>query len=179
MAAADARYSGYCGTPLNTAQPPHPAPASPSVKAGLSAASEYKQVTVLLADLVSSTEFIARLDLEDAMRTLQSSLQIMREAVERFGGTVIRTMGDGMMALFGAPRATEGHALLACQAALAIRDAIARRPTLPFVIVGLHSGKVVADAPESDPLGERLDQGLAIHLASRLLAQVGPGEMWL
>src|SRR5262249_31752862 len=112
-----ASFCGACGVALT---PSHRSPIPPAASGIVR--GELKQVTVVFADLVSSTELVARLDPEDAMRRLEPLLDAMCEAVERFEGTVVRTMGDGILALFGAPRAQEGHALLACEAALAIRD---------------------------------------------------------
>jgi adenylate cyclase len=140
---------------------------------------ELKQVTVLFADLVSSTEIVAQLDAEDAMRRLKPVLDIMCEAVERFEGTVVRTLGDGVLAFFGAPRAQEGHALLACEAALAINDAFRLREEGMSVRVGLHSGEIVADAPLVDTVSEQGAYGITIHLASRLPAKVESGEICL
>src|SRR3569623_250230 len=67
-------------------------------------------VTVLFADIVDSTEQIARLAPEQAMHRLQPAVTLMCDAVERFGGTVMRTLGDGVMALFGVPSALDEHA---------------------------------------------------------------------
>jgi len=140
---------------------------------------ELKQVTVLFADLVSSTEMVARLNPEDAMQRLKPLLDAMCEAVERFEGTVIRTLGDGILALFGAPRAQERHALLACEAALAIRDSSKLREATMSVRVGLHSGEIVADAPLAESMSERGAYGLTIHLASRLPGEVESGQICL
>jgi adenylate cyclase len=138
-----------------------------------------KQVTVLFADLVRSTELVAELTAEDAMRRLKPALDAMCDAVERFEGTVVRTLGDGILAFFGAPRAQEGHALLACEAALAIRDAFRAHDDAMSVRIGLHSGEIVADAPLVDTVSEHGAYGLTIHLASRLPAQAEPGEVCL
>ena len=81
---------------------------------------ERKQATALFADIVGSTELIAKLDAESAGRRLQPVVEAMMQAVGRFGGTILHTLGDGLDAIFGAPRAQDGHALLACQAALAM-----------------------------------------------------------
>src|SRR5262245_23449524 len=81
---------------------------------------ERKQATVFFADIVSSTELVVGLDPEQAMERLAPAVTTMCEAVGRSEGTVVRTLGDGLMALFGAPLAQEGHALLACQAALSM-----------------------------------------------------------
>src|SRR5215470_6515478 len=87
---------------------------------------ERKQVTVLFADLKSSTELIEGLDPEEARQRLDPALHIMMDAVHRYEGTVNQTMGDGIMALFGAPVAHEDHAVRACYAALAMQAAMRR-----------------------------------------------------
>src|SRR5207253_3032266 len=79
---------------------------------------ERKQVTVLFADLKGSMELLADRDPEDARRILDPVLESMMEAVHRYEGTVNQVMGDGIMALFGAPLAHEDHAVRACYAAL-------------------------------------------------------------
>ena len=78
---------------------------------------ERKQVTVLFADIKGSTELIEGLDPEEAHRLLDPALHLMMDAVHRFEGTVNQVLGDGIMALFGAPIAHEDHALRACYAA--------------------------------------------------------------
>jgi class 3 adenylate cyclase len=85
---------------------------------------ERKQVTVLFADIKGSTELIEGLDPEEARRLLDPALHIMMDAVHRFEGTVNQVLGDGIMALFGAPIAHEDHALRACYAALAMQAAM-------------------------------------------------------
>ena len=110
-----------------------------------------KQVTVLFADTKGSMELIAFRDPEDARRILDPVLDSMMTAVNSFGGTVTRSSGDGIMALFGAPTALEDHALRACQAALRIQDLVQRLvsenrwgPNVDVnVRVGLNSGEVV------------------------------------
>ena len=79
---------------------------------------ERKQVTVLFADIKGSMEVFADRDPEDAQKLLEPVLERMIEAVHRYEGTVNRVMGDGIMALFGAPLAHEDHAVRACYAAL-------------------------------------------------------------
>src|SRR5712664_530044 len=157
-------FCGACGGALETASRPTHPPAVPHVINVVR--GELKQVTVLFADLVSSTELVARLNAEDAMLRLKPALNTMCEAVERFEGTVVRTLGDGILAFFGAPRAQEGHALLACEAALAIRDAPKLRQESMSIRIGLHSGEIVADAPLVDSVSERGAYGLTIHQAS-------------
>src|SRR5438132_13228033 len=87
---------------------------------------ERKQVTVLFADLKGSTELIRDLDPEQARAILDPALHAMMEAVHRYEGTVNQVLGDGIMALFGAPLAHEDHAVRACYAALAMQTALRR-----------------------------------------------------
>ena len=87
---------------------------------------ERKQVTVLFADIKGSMELLADRDPEDAQKLLDPVLERMIEAVHRYEGTVNRVMGDGIMALFGAPIAHEDHAVRACYAALRMQASVAR-----------------------------------------------------
>src|SRR5437773_3959610 len=87
---------------------------------------ERKQVTVLFADLKGSMELLADRDPEEARRLLDPVLELMMEAVHRYEGTVNQVMGDGIMALFGAPLAHEDHAVRACYAALRMQEAVRR-----------------------------------------------------
>jgi class 3 adenylate cyclase len=119
---------------------------------------ERKQVTVLFADLKGSMELLAHRDPEEARQLIDPVLERMMEAVHRYEGTVNQVMGDGIMALFGAPLAHEDHAVRACYAALAMQesvthygDALQRSQGVPIQIrVGLNSGEVVVRAIGSD-----------------------------
>ena len=119
---------------------------------------ERKQVTVLFADLKGSTELIRDLDPEQAQAILDPALQAMMAAVHRYEGTVNQVLGDGIMALFGAPLAHEDHAARACYAALAMQDALRRyadevRRVHGLTVqmrVGLHAGEVVVRAIGND-----------------------------
>src|SRR5215471_9117437 len=119
---------------------------------------ERKQVTVLFADLKDSTELIRGLDPEAAQQLLDPALQHMMAAVHRFEGTVNQVLGDGIMALFGAPVAHEDHAVRACYAALAMQAAlrtyaeeVRRTHGLALQIrVGLNAGEVVVRAIGND-----------------------------
>ena len=149
--AAGARFCGACGAPLEVACPAcgaanRPArrfchacgaafgadPPSARSSAELPLASphslegERKQITVLFADVKGSMELLTDRDPEDARRLLDPVLERMMEAVHRYGGTVNQVMGDGIMALFGAPIAHEDHALRACCAALRMQESVAR-----------------------------------------------------
>jgi len=87
---------------------------------------ERKQVTVLFADLKGSMELLADRDPEEARKLLDPVLERMMEAVHRYEGTVNQVMGDGIMALFGAPLAHEDHAVRACYAALRMQESLKR-----------------------------------------------------
>ena len=87
---------------------------------------ERKQVTVLFADLKGSMELLADRDPEEARKLLDPVLEHMMEAVHRYEGTVNQVMGDGIMALFGAPLAHEDHAVRACYAALRMQETVKR-----------------------------------------------------
>jgi adenylate cyclase len=155
----DALFCGACGAYLVAA-----GAASPPRGSG---DSERKHATAMFVDAVGSTGAVAGLDPEEAMVMLRPMLDAMRRAAEDFEGTVIRVTGDGILALFGAPRALEGHALLACRAAQATHAAMARLPTKPLVRIGLHSGDMVAAQLGSAALGDGAF-GATLHLASRI-----------
>lgn len=138
---------------------------------------ERKQATALFADIVGSTALIANLDAESAGRRLQPAVEAMMQATEHFGGTILHTLGDGLDAIFGAPRAQDAHALLACQAALAMQEAIAALPIPTQIRIGIHSGEVVA-SPTGDAFGHEA-QGLVLHIASRLEHEAEPGGILL
>jgi len=112
------------GVPPGSYTPKHLAEKILTSKSALE--GERKQVTVLFADLKGSLELLADRDPEDARRLLDPVLEHMMEAVHRYEGTVNQVMGDGIMALFGAPIAHEDHAVRACYAALAMQETIRR-----------------------------------------------------
>jgi len=87
---------------------------------------ERKQVTVLFADLKGSMELFTDRDPEEARKLLDPVIDQMMEAVHRFEGTVNHVMGDGIVALFGAPLAHEDHAVRACYAALRMQEMVKR-----------------------------------------------------
>jgi len=144
---------------------------------------ERKQVTVLFADLKGSMELLADRDPEEARRLLDPVLEKMMEAVHRYEGTVNQVMGDGIMALFGAPLALEDHAVRACYAALRMQEAVNRHSdelqragAMPVQIrVGLNSGEVVVRSIGSDLHMDYTAVGQTTHLASRIeqLARAG------
>ena len=165
-----ARFCQECGASLAG---PAAAPAAASAQW-----PELKQATVLFVDLVRSTEMVAQLDPEDAMERLRPAIAAMCTEVRRFDGTVVRTLGDGIMAVFGAPKAHEGHAVLACEAAVAIRRAFGAGSRSGLdVRIGLHSGEMVSDASRDQPNAEHGLHGVTLHLASRVPPVAAPGTV--
>ena len=123
-AAADSffQYESTVWITKNHYTPKHLAERSSPPAAALE--GERKQVTVLFADLKGSMELLADRDPEEARKLLDPVLERMMEAVHRYEGTVNQVMGDGIMALFGAPLAHEDHAVRACYAALRMQERV-------------------------------------------------------
>ncbi|HEU4371555.1 MAG TPA: adenylate/guanylate cyclase domain-containing protein [Methylomirabilota bacterium] len=142
-------------------------------------------MTVLFADLKGSMELLADRDPEEARKLLDPVLERMMDAVHRYEGTVNQVMGDGIMALFGAPLAHEDHALRACYAALRMQetarsyaDEVHRREGLPIQIrVGLNSGEVVVRSIGSDLRMDYTAVGQTTHLAARMEQMAVPGSI--
>ena len=151
----------------------------------LESGGERKHVTVLFADIVSSTQLIEGLDPEDAYEILQPTIKIMMDAVHRYGGTVNQVLGDGIMALFGAPLAQEKHATMACLSALLMQtDAERFSKSRQFqgeqpvrMRVGLNSGEVVVRAIEIDLEIDYRAIGRDVHFADKMQANAAPGEI--
>jgi tetratricopeptide (TPR) repeat protein len=118
---------------------------------------------------------IAGLDAEEAMDRLRPVLAAMSRAVRRFDGTILRSLGDGLKVAFGAPRALEGHAILACRAALAIQEAVRAVDNAPAIRIGLHSGEVVTGEIDTGAAVEQEAQGMTVHIASRIEQLAEPG----
>jgi len=149
---------------------------------------ERKQVTVMFADIRGSFEMIDGRDAEHAQILLDTVLQKMIDAVHRYEGTVNQVLGDGIMALFGAPIAHEDHAVRACYAALAMRETIQRRAepsaqlgpsAAPEVRVGLHSGEVVIRAIGNDLSLDYRAVGATTHMAARMEQTASPSTIRL
>jgi class 3 adenylate cyclase/tetratricopeptide (TPR) repeat protein len=139
---------------------------------------ERKQVTVLFADIKSSTELVADLDPEQASKRLDPAIKMMRDAVHGHDGTVNKVQGDGIMALFGAPLALEDHAVRAAYAALNMRDEIKRAAGLGLEVrVGLHSGEVVVRSIRNDLSLDYDAVGATVHLAARMEQLAQPGSI--
>jgi class 3 adenylate cyclase/tetratricopeptide (TPR) repeat protein len=148
---------------------------------------ERKQVTVLFADLKGSMELLAERDPEEARQLLDPVLEHMMEAVHRYEGTVNQVMGDGIMALFGAPLAHEDHAVRACFAALQMQETVKRYAEGIFrsqgvkvqIRVGLNSGEVVVRSIGSDLHMDYTAVGQTTHLAARMEQIAAPGSIRL
>ena len=146
---------------------------------------ERKQVTVLFADLKGSMELLADRDPEEARKLLDPVLERMMEAVHRYEGTVNQVLGDGIMALFGAPLAHEDHAVRACYAAIRMQENVSKyaeeaRRSHAAVIkirVGLNSGEVVVRAIGSDLRMDYTAVGQTTHLAARMEQLADPGAI--
>jgi class 3 adenylate cyclase/tetratricopeptide (TPR) repeat protein len=198
------KFCGGCGAPLSLpAQAPSPAPVRPpSAKPGRytptylaekivasrsALEGERKQVTVLFADLKDSTELIRGLDPEAAQQLLDPAIHLMMDAVHRFEGTVNQVLGDGIMALFGAPIAHEDHALRACYAALAMQatmqpytEEVRRTRGLELRMrVGLNAGEVVVRAIGNDLHMDYSAVGETTVLAARMEQAATPGTIRL
>jgi class 3 adenylate cyclase len=172
------------GTP-QTYTPKHLAEKILTSKAALE--GERKQVTVLFADLKGSMELLADRDPEEARKLLDPVLERMMEAVHRYEGTVNQVMGDGIMALFGAPLAHEDHAVRACYAALRMQESLKRYADdtrrshgLEVQIrVGLNSGEVVVRSVGNDLRMDYTAVGQTTHLAARMEQLATPGTVRL
>src|SRR5437016_815131 len=146
---------------------------------------ERKLVTVLFADLKGSMELLADRDPEEARKLVDPVLERMMEAVHRYEGTVNQVMGDGIMALFGAPLALEDHAVRACYAALRMQASLAtlqgqllRSHGVSIQIrVGLNSGEVVVRSIGSDLRMDYTAVGQTTHLAARMEQIARPGAI--
>src|SRR6478735_451626 len=147
--------------------------------------AEYKQVTVLFADVVRSMDIAAVVDIERLREIMTELLEGSATVVQRYGGTV-EYNGDGVMALFGAPVAVEDHAFRACLAGLAIQEeatrlaaAVARRDGVDLrVRVGLNSGRVIAGELGSGSLGYAAT-GEQVGMAQRMESVAPPGGVML
>ncbi len=146
---------------------------------------ERKQVTVLFAHLEAAVELLAGRDPEEARKLLDPVLEYMLDAVRVYEGTVNQVMGDGIMALFGAPRAHEDHAVRACYAALRMQEMVKqhaeggrRQHDAPIhVRVGLSSGEVVVREIGSDLQMHYTAVGQTTHRAAGMAQLAAPGSV--
>jgi len=189
------KFCGECGTALGGASnavkfssaesytPRHLAEKILTSRAALQ--GERKQVTVLFADIKGSLELLADRDPEEARMLLDPVIERMMEAVHRYEGTVNQVMGDGIMAIFGAPVSHEDHAVRACYAALRMQATIAQfsaemRRTQGVSIqvrIGLNSGEVVVRSIGNDLHMDYTAVGQTTHLAARVEQLAMPGSI--
>ncbi len=201
---ASAKFCRECGAPLSGPTPgAAPAASAPiqytppylaeriratqaAMQARGAADGERKTVTALFADMAGSTALIHDLDPEDARRLIDPALALMMEAVHHYEGYVAKSMGDGILALFGAPIAHEDHPQRALYAALRMQDEMRRyadRVRLAQGIalqirVGINSGEVVVRAISTEDLHTDYDPvGHSIHIASRMEGIAVPGSI--
>src|SRR5271166_2790798 len=133
---AGARFCDACGSPIEAVATP----------------AEHKQITVLFTDVVRSMDLAAAVDSERLREVMGELFNRCGAVIERYGGTVDKFTGDGIMALFGAPVALEDHAIRACLAAMGIQEETAQlaaevkdRDGIDLRLrVGLNSGQVIA-----------------------------------
>ncbi len=148
--------------------------------------AEYKQVTVLFADVVHSMDIAAAVGAERLREIMAELADRGAAVVQRYGGTVDKFTGDGIMAVFGAPMALEDHAVRACLAALGIQEET-KRLAVDFherdgvdlqLRVGLNSGEVIAGEIGSGPFGYTA-VGEQVGMAQRMESVAAPGEVML
>jgi class 3 adenylate cyclase len=148
--------------------------------------AEYKQVTVLIADVVRSMALTAAVGAERFREIVAQLVDIAAVIVQRNGGIIDKFTGDGFMALFGAPIALEDHAIRACRAALDIQNAVgqltvdvARHDNVELSLrIGLSSGQVVVGGISSAAAGYTAI-GEQVGMAQRMEAAAEPGAVML
>ena len=177
----DELFCGECGTALASSALSAPSPETVSVS------GEKKQITVLFADVAGSMGLQERLDAEVWAAIMGRFVSILAEGVRKFGGTVDKFTGDGIMALFGAPVAQEDHARRACHAAWHLTKAIGeyseelhREQSVELQVrLGLNSGEVVVGRVGDDVTLDPTALGHTVGLAQRMEAMAEPGRAYL
>jgi class 3 adenylate cyclase len=165
-----AKFCSECGAAVTSAAKP----------------AEYKQVTILFADVVHSMDIAAAVGAERLREIMTDLVDRASAVVQRFGGTVDKFTGDGVMAVFGAPAALEDHALRTCLAALGIQEEVTRlaaeverRDGVDLHLrVGLNSGQVIAGEIGSGALGYTA-LGAQVGMAQRMESVAPPGGVML
>ncbi len=165
-----AKFCAECGTPLTQA----------------TQSAEYKQATVLFADVVHSMDIAAAVGAERLREIMSELLDRCTAVVQRYGGTLSQFTGDGIMAVFGAPVALEDHAIRACLAALGVQEEVKRlavevhdRDGVELQLrIGLNSGQVIAGEIGSGPFGYTAI-GEQVGMAQRMESVAPPGGVML
>ena len=176
---------GSCGAELRAERQVLPRVWLARVAAGQTHA-EYKQVTVLFADVVHSMDIAAAVGAERLREIMAELVNRAAAVVQRYGGTVDKFTGDGIMAVFGAPTALEDHAIRACLAALGVQEEAKRlavevqdRDGVDLQLrVGLNSGQVIAGEIGSGPFGYTAI-GEQVGMAQRMESVAPPGGVML
>jgi adenylate cyclase len=166
----NARFCHSCGSPVNDT----------------AARAEYKQVTVLFVDVVHSMDIASAVGAERLREIMTELVTAAAAVVQRYGGTVDKFTGDGIMSVFGAPVALEDHAFRACLAALGIQEKAARiaveihrRDGVELKLrVGLNSGQVIAGEIGSSAFGYTTI-GEQVGMAQRMESAAPPGGVML
>ena len=169
--AGTAKFCSECGTPVTSAA---------------TTPAEYKQVTVLFADVVHSMDIASVVGAERLREIMADLADRCAAVVERYGGTVDKFTGDGIMAVFGAPTALEDHAVRACMAALGVQeeakrlavDVHARDGVDLQLRVGLNSGQVIVGQIGSGSFGYTAI-GEQVGMAQRMESAAPPGGVML
>jgi len=167
---ATAKFCSECGTAVSAASKP----------------AEYKQVTVLFADVVHSMDIAASVGAERLREIMTELVERSATVVRRYGGTLDKFTGDGIMAVFGAPVALEDHAARACLAALSIQrevallaDEVERRDTIDLRLrIGINSGQVIAGEIGSGAAGYTAI-GEQVGMAQRMESVAPPNGVML
>src|ERR1700758_4347869 len=167
---SDSKFCNKCGTPVGVQHSP----------------AEYKQVTVLFADVVHSMDIAAAVGAERLREIMADLADRCAAVVQRYGGTVDKFTGDGIMAVFGAPVALEDHAIRACLAALGVQEEAKRlavdvhdRDGAELQLRGgLNSGEVIAGEIGSGPFGYTAI-GEQVGMAQRMESVAPPGGVML
>ena len=168
---ADARFCDGCGAALGAR------PADEAVAR--------KVVSIVFADLVGSTSLHERLDAESTRRLMDRYYRTLHAVVEEHGGTVVKLLGDGVMAAFGVPRVAEDDAIRAVRAAVAVVEQVSRlgsqvlgpdprhpTPDTPLSVrVAVNTGEVVVSADQHDFVGD------PVNIAARLQQEAGAGDV--
>jgi adenylate cyclase len=165
-----AKFCSECGTPVASA----------------TGSAEYKQVTVLFADVVHSMDIAAAVGAERLREIMTDLVNRAAGVVQRYGGTVGSFTGDGIMAVFGAPVALEDHAVRACLAALGVQEEAKRlaadvqdRDGVELQLrIGLNSGQVIAGEMGSGSFGYTT-VGEQVGMAQRMESIAPPGGVML
>jgi class 3 adenylate cyclase/tetratricopeptide (TPR) repeat protein len=144
--------------------------------------TENKQVSALFVDVCDSTLLLQHSDPEESRDYLGKALDLLVDAVETYGGTISQLLGDGLVALFGAPLAQEDHALRACMAALKMQRANFPRydaggAASPRLRIGINSGEVLVGIVGQYQWSHYGADGMTIHIASRLEKMATPGAI--